>query len=233
VNDLEKVDSQRDEIGKGIRLTHCADIGTLIIKVPTTAHEVVAETFKVVLLERFIQMGVPHRERVGLGATRFTGTSTISKEADGAFKPSTLRPYEMDWPTLVLEVGDSESLPKLRNDAKWWLSNSEGSVNIVLIFHINQGAKSILIEWWETTSALTSRSITRSTAQSNGNQPPAQIPTQMQAITVNPNGVITGVPLTLDFHQIFLRQANPPEHDIVVTAQDLRDWSDIIWAALK
>jgi len=232
VNELEKVDKRRDEVGKGIRLTHCADIGTLIIKVPTTGHEVVAEGFKAELLERFIQMGLPRRERTGLGATRFTGTSTTSKEADGAFKPGTLRPYEMDWPTLVLEVGVSESLPKLRNDARWWLSNSGGSVNIVLIFHINQGAKSILIERWETTSALTSRPITRSTARSNGNQPPAQIPTEMQAITVDPNGVITGAPLTLDFHQIFLRQANPPEHNMVFTAQDLRDWSDSIWAVL-
>jgi len=54
----------------------------------------------------------------------------------------------------------------------------------------------------------------------------------MQAITVDSNGVITGAPLTLDFHPIFLRQANPPEHNMVFTAQDLRDWSDSIWAVL-
>ncbi|KAH8725942.1 hypothetical protein GQ44DRAFT_706762 [Phaeosphaeriaceae sp. PMI808] len=53
----------------------------------------------------------------------------------------------------------------------------------------------------------------------------------MQAITIDPNRV-TGAPLTLGFHQFFLRQANPPEHDLVFTAQDLRDWSDNVWAIL-
>ena len=82
----------------------------------------------------------------------------------------------------------------------------------------------MLIEKWETipaTGELTTRS----------NQPPAQIPTQIQTITIDRNNV-TGAPLTLHFHKIFLRQANPPEQDVVFTAQDLRNWSDNIWAIL-
>ncbi|KAH8723424.1 hypothetical protein GQ44DRAFT_710252 [Phaeosphaeriaceae sp. PMI808] len=223
VNELDNIDNRRYEVGKGIRLTHCADIGTLIIKVSTVEHEVVAGNFEADLVERFIQMGVPRQERTWLRATRFGGNTT-SKEADGAFKPGTLRPHKLDWPTLVLEVGVSESLPRLRNDARWWLSNSTGRVHIALIFHIDQRAKIIVIERWETIPT-TGGPATRS------NQPPAQIPTCMQAITIDQNNV-TGTPLTLHFHQIFLRQPNPPEHDFVFTAQDLRDWSDNIWAAL-
>jgi hypothetical protein len=224
VNELDKIDNRRYEVGKGIRLTHCADIGTLIIKVPTTAHEVVSQNFGAEVVIQAVGMGVPRQDWTLLGATRFMGNST-SKEADGAFKPGTLRPHKLDWPTLVLEVGVSESLPRLRNDARWWLSNSGGSVNIVLIFDVNEGAKTILIEKWETAPATATRPVTRS------NQPSAQIPTQMQVITIDPNGV-TGAPLTLDFHQIFLRQPNPPEHNMVFTTQDLRDWSDSVWAVL-
>ncbi|WEW55913.1 hypothetical protein PRK78_001348 [Emydomyces testavorans] len=223
----DEIDNQRYKIGKGIRLTHCADIGTLIIKVPTTSHEVVSRSFGDEFVARAMGMQIPRQERVPLGSATFRGTST-SKEADGAFKPATLRPHEQDWPTLVLEVGASESLRKLRNDARWWLSNSGGNVNIVLIFHINRGTKSMLIEKWETRPA-TGGPATRS------NRPPAQIPTQIQAITIDQNN-ITGTPLTLPFHGIFLRQpaqqADPSEQDLVFTTQDLRDWSDDVWAAL-
>ena len=231
VKELDKIDNQRYEVGKGIRLTHCADIGILIIKVPTTAHEVVSQSFAHEIVAQAIGMGVPRRERTPLGATRFKGTST-SKEADGGFKPSTLRPHKLDWPTLVLEVGVSESLPKLRNDARWWLSNSGDRVNIVLIFHINEGTKTMLIERWETIPATATATATATGGPvTRSRRPPAQIPTRMQAITIDQNN-ITGTPLTLHFHQVFLRQPNPPEQDLVFTAQDLRDWSDDIWAAL-
>jgi hypothetical protein len=222
VKALDEIDNRRYEIGKGIRLTHCADIETLIIKVPTAAHELVSRAFGDIFVIQAAGMRVASRERMRLGSTTFKGTSSTSKEADESFKPATLRPHELDWPTLVLETGVSEfvletgvseSLSRLRNDARWWLSNSGGRVNIVLIFHINRGTKTILIERWE-------------------NQPPAQIPTRMQAITIDQNNV-TGTSLTLHFHQIFLRQPNPPERDLVFTAQDLRDWSDDVWAALR
>ncbi|KAH8710084.1 hypothetical protein GQ44DRAFT_714598 [Phaeosphaeriaceae sp. PMI808] len=198
VSELDKINNQRRyKIKKGLRLTHCADIGALIIKVPTVIHEVMTQNFVMEVVLKAAGMGVPRRDCTLLGSTTFRGNS-VSKEADGTFKPGTLRPYMLDWPTLVLEVGISESLRKLRNDARWWLSNSGDSVNIVLIFHINEGAKTILIEKWETAPATATRPATRS------NQPLAQIPTQMQVITIDPNG-ITGAPLTLDFHQIFLR----------------------------
>jgi hypothetical protein len=212
VKELGKIDNQRSKVGKGIRLTHCADIETLIIKVPTTAHEVVSTNFVIKIALQAARIGVPDEDCISLGAATFRGNS-ISKEADGGFKPATLRPHKLDWPTLVLEVGVSESLPRLRNDARWWLSNSGGRVNIVLIFHVNEGTKTILIEKWEIKPAT------------------AQIPTQIQAITINPNSV-TGAPLTLDFHQVFLRQAKPSEHDMVFTTQDLQNWSNRVWAAL-
>jgi hypothetical protein len=224
VKELDEIDNRRYEIGKGIRLTYCADIKTLIIKVPTAAHELVSRAFGDIFVIQAAGMRVASRERMRLGSTTFKGTSSTSKEADESFKPATLRPHELDWPTLVLETSISESLSRLRNNARWWLSNSGSRVNIVLIFHINRGTKTILIERWETIPA-TGGPVTRS------NQPPA-IPTRMQAITIDQNNV-TGTSLTLHFHQIFLRQPNPPERDLVFTAQDLRDWSDDVWAALR
>ena len=48
---------------------------------------------------------------------------TVSKEGDSCYCPLGTRPNADDWPTLVIEAGVSESLTKLREDAKWWLTN--------------------------------------------------------------------------------------------------------------
>ena len=51
MNELDKIDNRRYEVGKGIRLTHCADIETLIIKVSTPAQEKVTWRFGFLLAE--------------------------------------------------------------------------------------------------------------------------------------------------------------------------------------
>jgi len=225
VDELNKIDDRRrSKISKSARLTHCADIETLIVKVSTAEQEKVIACFAVwLLLKCTPRMGL-EPDLDPLGSTTFTETSTSnSKEANGSWNPVTLRPRRLDWPTLVLEVGLSESLPRLRNDARWWLSNSGGCVNVVLILHINLRTKIISIEKWELPA--TGGLVTRL-----NQQPPAQIPTQMQAITIDRNNE---TPLTLHFHKIFLRQpaqqAEPPEHDLVFTAEDLQGWADAIW----
>ncbi|KAJ6145618.1 hypothetical protein N7470_009513 [Penicillium chermesinum] len=38
-----------------------------------------------------------------------------------------------DWPTVVLEVGYSESRGKLKCDAAWWLANSNRAVKLITI----------------------------------------------------------------------------------------------------
>ncbi len=139
------------------------------------------------------------------------------------------QPNRADFPTLVFEAGVSESLPRLRNDAKWWLSNSGGQVKIVLIISIQEGTRTIEIEKWETRLAAATGRVTRSA------RPPAQVPTRIQQITIDPNGV-AGAPLILHFHLIFLRaidqNAVPPEHDFTFTAQDLQNWANDFWNAV-
>ena len=224
-NDFAKIEEQRHTIGRGIRLTHCADIDTLIIKVSTPEHERVSRVFTHDFMRRIEHMGLTDLDLSDLGATTFRGTST-SKEPDSCFRPGS-RPHRLDWPTLVFEVGVSESLRKLKNDAKWWLSNSQGLVRIVLIFHIDPGSRTILIEKWECTPATGTRA-TRS------NRPPAQIPTNVHTITIDANGVngTPALPLVLHFQNLLLRQPTPPEQDLTFTVQDLQTLSNNIWARL-
>jgi len=217
-----------DELERGIRLTHCVDIGTLIIKVPSVGHEKVACRFTEEMRDRFREMGVPKLECDPMGTTTYRGTSS-SKQADAAFKSGILRPYDMDWPTIVLEAGVSESVRRLRMDTRWWFSNSEGLVKIVLILHLNRTTHTIKIEKWELMPVTGGGIATRTRSRSNR---PAQIPTQVQGIAIRPDR-ITGAPLTLDFDKIFLRQPNPPEQDLVMTEEDLRGWSNLVWATLR
>jgi len=216
-DDLTKIEDQRHTIGRSIRLTHYTDIETLIVKVPSRLHETVTRTLTQRLTGRALQIGVPYRDFTNLGGSKYRGTST-SKEPNSCFKPGTIRDMEDDWPTFVLEIGLSESLRKLRNDANWWLSNSRGEVNIVLIIHINRGSRTILIEKWECAPATRIQLLTR-----------------IQQITIDPNDITgtTPTPLILHFHKIFLRQPIPPEQDRAFTAQDLRNWSNDVWAVLR
>jgi hypothetical protein len=46
-----------------------------------------------------------------LCGTTFHGP-TLFKEGDTMFTNPSIQPYETDWPTLVLEVGDSERLTR-------------------------------------------------------------------------------------------------------------------------
>ena len=225
-DDLDKIDKKRHIIGRHLRQTHCIDLDTLIVKLmPLVTHEGTHRNFVELLRIQSYVMGIPPFELYDVGGTRYRGHS-VSKEADTAFKPLTSRPNSIDWPTIVLEAGVSESLRQLRNDAKWWLSNSGGQVQIVLIFSVQEELRTIQIEKWETRPA--NGRATRS------NQPPAQVPTQIQQIIIDPNNV-TGVPLILHFHLIFLRAINqnavPPERDYTFATQDLRNWANVFWNA--
>ena len=223
--DLAEIEDQHHNLGRGLRLTHCADIDTLIIKVPTPEHERVAGIFAEEVTTWRVRMGLTRQDFGSFRSTKFRGTST-SKEADECFRPGA-RPHRLDSPTLVFEVGVSESLPKLRNDARWWLSNSQGLVRIVLIFHVNRGSRAILIEKWECTPAARTYAI-------RSNRPPAQIPTQMHTITIDSNGITAtpALPLVLHFQNLLLRQPTPPEQDLIFTAQDLQNLANDIWACL-
>lgn len=49
----------------------------------------------------------------------------------------------------VVEAGVSESLPRLRQDASWWLANSAGMVRIVILLPVRKSAKRLVIEGWQ------------------------------------------------------------------------------------
>ena len=233
-DDLAKIDCARHNIGKHTRMTHYTDTNLLIVKLmPSAKHEAAHLQLARSMDIRVIKMGMSEYDLYSLGGTRFYGRNS-SKEGDSAYKPLPSRRNEIDWPTIVFESGLSESLRRLRSDARWWLKNSRGDVKIVIIISIKPVQSMLRIEKWELAPVNRRRPSTRAVPNNPNilpqNRP--QIPTKIQEITIVPN-TVTGAPLILEFEKIFLRPAVLPESDIIFTGQELSDWGAGFWRCLQ
>lgn len=141
------IDHKRASIGKHIRPTHHSDTNELIVKLPSGEHELAHNSLTDLLTYELFQMGISFPDLLSnMAGKRCTGSSS-SKEADSSYKPKS-RHNKNDWPTLVFESGLSERLGRLRVDARWWLVNSKGDVNIVIIISIKPAKRSLRIEKW-------------------------------------------------------------------------------------
>lgn len=83
-----------------------------------------------------------------------TGQIEEGKTADYSFVPHKRfqrqqETGDMAWPTIVIESGLCASLPRLRQDAKWWLSRSQGEVRVVLVVTLYPGTRSLCVERWQ------------------------------------------------------------------------------------
>jgi len=94
-------------------------------------------------------------------------TPTRGKEPDSSYKPQLVRPTIDGWPTLVLEIGVSEPLADLQEDAKWWLANSEKNVNTVILIFVDRENEYLIFQKWEIVEVPNIR-VTRRRGQTVG-----------------------------------------------------------------
>lgn len=162
---------------------------------------------------------------------KLTGESR-GKQPVQCFWPFSRQPLpgqKPDWPTLVIETGVIESIPRLREDASWWFRNSSGMVRIVLLVCISHRLRKTTIEKWHLAPPDTPNPLTRALLnQFQLNQPPPvvqqpvalQQPYAAQIITIDPVSV-QGAPLSLNFEALFDRNRQGDEIDIVLDANNL------------
>jgi hypothetical protein len=86
-------------------------------------------------------------EYVWAGATRWTAhpNTNLTKEADESFLPRGRTCSSNDGPSFVIEVGDIESLPMLRNDAEFWLLTTAGRCRMILVVAIDRSSRDIAL----------------------------------------------------------------------------------------
>ena len=139
------------EIRKQLRLTYEHALESLLIKCTVgIPHESISWTFIFKIAQKICQLP-EHNEY----CYRLTGTATFSvvgersKQADGGLSPVATRNGLTDWPSVLIEVGDSQHLKDLRRDASWWLDHSGGRTRMVFIIKLNKDPMSLRLECWQ------------------------------------------------------------------------------------
>lgn len=141
------------------------------------------------------------------GAGRSTGRVS-DKEPDTSFfpgrEPAAGEP--VPWPSLVLEVGISESVPQLRTDARWWYSNSNRQTQLVVLISANPNSHDADIEIW-------TQVVNQRVGPTNRGQDTHVLECTKSAMLRN--GVVSGNELELDFQTLMGRPPqNPGERNL-------------------
>ena len=147
--DLFSAFVEDDEALKGVRATIIYREHEILYKImPYHYHEKISRQFDIWINSALSNMGLNflnHDFWFG-GVGRSTGR-LCSKEADATFFPGhPAAGVSVSWPSLVLEVGLSESLSQLRTDAHWWYANSHHQTQLVILISANLNSHDADIE---------------------------------------------------------------------------------------
>ncbi|KAJ5534073.1 hypothetical protein N7527_000327 [Penicillium freii] len=218
----------------------------LIKVVPRREHEIATSQFTMVIHDELKAMGLPRKEVVWVGSTTYRSGTSKGKEADNSYLPPSrhTRPSQnAGYPSLVIETGVSESLGRLRQDARKWFADSGGDVRIVILIHASENIVSF--EKWQLAPSTAPRPLNKryidTLCAQNPNIPPLTgQPAQLQQVycahqvdvTRNfvagmPN-VIDGAPMVLPFIAIQDRPPGPGEWDIVIGPQEFDEIADLL-----
>lgn len=207
-----------------MRVLYDQDVEKLVIKLVSRAHDLAAREFFNAFFDASNRIGINRRDVKDAATGRVSGTGSRQKEPDGQLFPRTRSAGDQDRPTFVLEIGYSESLGQLRNDAHFWLTQTSGFTGIALLLHIKQAQRILEFERWE--NQPNPRQVRPNTSVH------ASRPTNMQTVQISmqPNGppVVIGAPILLDVDLLF---DSPPAHISVttplsITAQDLASFAE-------
>ncbi|PGH29991.1 hypothetical protein GX50_07238 [[Emmonsia] crescens] len=180
----------------------------LIINMPSRDHERTTRYFERLLEGKLNEMraGLSLEVRAS-GATDVEGT-TRKKAPDASYWPHSLpATRSAKWPSLVLEVGYSESASKLRNDASWWLTESQGDVRVMITLKIFRNHR-VHLEMWQFR---------------DGAARPRPVMTQETTVTKSARGYSASAPMVIRFQDLLLRPpAGNGERDIVLDRDDLQ-----------
>jgi len=194
----------------------------VLYKMPSSAHARIAGTFHSFVILKLAAMGLSmfNKTVISCGSARQLGV-VCSKEPDWSFKPGNMSDGALggsEYPSLILEVGYSESTNHLRSEARWWHANTnKGSVStklVVLICLEPADPTNVKFEIWTELDNSSTARITRS-------RPATTLACTQQASLVG--GSVVGAPLTLDFELTMRRPpGNKKEGDIIMQERDLK-----------
>lgn len=113
---------------------------------PKSAHEVVRGFFDKAIEPLLWNMDLTyHLEQDGSTKIDVGGAN---REPDGQWVLNPVPAGSPSKPTLILEVGLSETMAKLRRDAQMWTDPNRGGINIAMMLKVDRRKPKITIEMW-------------------------------------------------------------------------------------
>ncbi|KAL4895672.1 hypothetical protein BDV59DRAFT_172930 [Aspergillus ambiguus] len=236
---IERLDNDKESL-EGVAFRFEWEGTTGLIKViPSAAHESLLNDFSSKVATELQNMGINWPDRRWIGTTTYK-PGNKGKAADQAFTPPSRRVTQgqtRGWPTLVVEVGVSDSMPKLRSNAKFWLNNSNGQTRFIILISVKRAR--VTFEKWMLMppnapnpaphayiDTLRSRPIHNPPLV---NQPAVnQQLYSAQEVVVSPTGM-TGAPMVLPFRALYDRAPRPNESNIVITDRDFREFVQTVF----
>ncbi|OGM48048.1 hypothetical protein ABOM_002907 [Aspergillus bombycis] len=184
-----------------------------IIKgIPGYSHEYPTQESSMTVNDQLAAMGIGRNDRSWGGRTTYSPTCNTGKEADQIFTPFNRRPSGgvVDWPTLAIETGASESYQRLQEDVRWWFKNSNGRWQLVP--HPSNPDRAL----FKPITAASADNVPTRAAQP---LVVTQRPYSAQEILVTPGTM--GIP----FEALYDRSRGPTETDVILTGNDVRDFA--------
>lgn len=226
------------------RFFYLADTRLLIITLATDPHEELHRFIYRHIDRQAVTMGLPDELR-SVGERKAPGQGKSSGESDSNFFPTSQRSRQ-DWPSFVIEAGYSQSDNLAREKARWWLRESNYTVNLVLVVRMNLSQRTIWIEKWKGMQPpVYTGPAARSRTALPGPPPPLApgrdgnriVITRLPGITdihparFNPASYqVARGNLQIDFEDLFDRAAQPPlEADIILNAACLQRFAVSCW----
>ncbi|RJE20749.1 hypothetical protein PHISCL_06918 [Aspergillus sclerotialis] len=208
----EATTSEKSPI-KHCRFTYARHLQCLILEVLSKAHEAAREGMISLFDSKISEMGLYSTlERPG-PVTRTYGQ--VSKQPDAQWLPHAPN-EDPSKPTVFLEVGYSETLGRLENDAKRWLTCPRSPLMMVLLVKVYEYPKIVTQilaglrkQQWTMAGNNSAATITRSDG----------------------TNYVDGA-LVMPFEFIFWREKdkeNPKEKDVVLKGRDLEAFAESVW----
>lgn len=131
--------------------------------------------------------------------------------------------HSKDRPTLVVEIGRTQSLPSLGEDGRWWLNPTKGDANICITCKLDRTPR-LVIDVWE-------RNIPK------GRDGDKDDITRAQHLIITKNKktddiVVRGAPMIIKFSHLMGRnpdESSTKEKDLVIEEERLKEIAISIW----
>lgn len=241
------LERKREARGRKFRFNwYDEDSRRLLVCLNTGAHvqlhiwlymEIIYNLFAMGLGDAWKPMGATSFYHGGLSSGEELGNNSVghggngggsSGEPDSSGGPRPERRGRSAFPTLVVEAGCTRSLAIMQAKAKWWFKISNHDVKIVLLAKFYPGRQMMVIEKWEERPRGIREGAATTRWGSEG------VPSCQQVVTITktsdePIAYQISGDLVLSFRLLFLRDSGEGERDVVISADRLQDYAEMVW----